>query len=114
MGLSEKRGPITFERDERRMRLVKINNWAAGASVEAADATPADLIAVLKQNDALRAEVLKAVLRDETAFAKAIYETDSVSWDHALPWHRASEQTRAHYFALGMAARGSALGTLAE
>ena len=58
--MSETQGPITFERDGFRWHLNAVRGGDPGTRIEGG--TPADLIAALQQNDALRVEVLKAVL----------------------------------------------------
>lgn len=116
--MSEWTPPIQVDRPDGELwflirRLVYVAPSHGGMfAVKEENADAADLIAAQKQHDALRTEVLEALLPEVERFGQAIYETDGTTWDHALPWHLASKTTKAHYFALGLAARMAACGTL--
>ncbi len=103
--MSETQEPITFVRDGLlfALRAVAIKPVNVSARETTVNRRVSD--------DDLRAAGYVRVPSAEE-LAKAIYETDSASWDRALPWERAAKATQSHYFVLGFAARMAALGTL--
>lgn len=75
---------ITFERDGVAWMLWRFHDEYSESTSRYV--TPADLIAAMEQNDALRAEVLKAVLPSAEDLARRAHEMSApVTYDHR-PW----------------------------